>query len=162
MVAPQILEIFGLQSEDYTADDARSFKDAADKLIAGQLDAAFFMSGMPTEAVQRVLASGAGTLLNLDDETRERLTGGIFISGDADDGLGRIELAFQKQVAVADIERKARQGLKNLGIKVANDLEVMEQALAEKIISQEEGQKMRDAYEATLNALAVDDFLLRE
>jgi acyl-CoA dehydrogenase len=95
-------------------------------------------------------------------ETRERLTGGIFISAEADDGLNRIELAFQRQVAVADIEKKARQGLKNLGIKVANDLEVIEQALAEKILSPDEGQKLREAYEETLKALAVDDFLLRE
>lgn len=94
-------------------------------------------------------------------ETRERLTAGIFISGEADDGLNRIELAFQKQVAIADIENKARAGLKDLGLKVANDLELMEQALAEKILSPKEVQKLREAYEATLKALAVDDFLLR-
>jgi TRAP transporter TAXI family solute receptor len=76
MVAPRILEIFGLPPEDYRTDDASSFTDVADKFIDGQLDAGFFMSGTPTEAVQRVLESGAGTLLSLDDETRERLTTG--------------------------------------------------------------------------------------
>jgi TRAP transporter TAXI family solute receptor len=76
MVAPGILEIFGLPPEDYTTDDASSFTEAANKFLNGQLDAGFFMSGMPTEAVQRVLEAGAGMLLSLDDETRERLTTG--------------------------------------------------------------------------------------
>ena len=51
--------------------------------------------------------------------------------------------------------------LKALGIKVVNDLELTERVLAEKILSPAEGQKLRGAYEATLNAIAVDDFLFK-
>ena len=45
---------------------------------------------------------------------------------------------------------------------MANDLELIERALAEKILSPEDGQKLREAYEATLKAIAVDDFLFKD
>lgn len=89
---------------------------------------------------------------------RDRLTGGVFISTDDQDRLGRIEQAFQQQARVTDIEKKARQGLKGRGLKPANELELIDMALKEKIIDQNEERQLRVAYEAMLKAIAVDDF----
>ena len=61
-------------------------------------------------------------------------------------------------MAVADIADKARQALKDRQLKPANDLDLIEQGLAEKILSAAEAQKLRAAYNAMLKAIAVDDF----
>ncbi|UCC83863.1 MAG: TAXI family TRAP transporter solute-binding subunit [Gemmatimonadota bacterium] len=74
LVATSILDAVGLSEGEYTADDAMSFAEAAEKLIDGRLSAAFFMAGMPAEAVQTALESGQVEILNLDDSTRETLT----------------------------------------------------------------------------------------
>ncbi len=70
----QVLETLGLAQGSYTADDAASFAEAADRLIRGGLDVAFFAAGTPTEAVQRVLASGRGELVSIEEQARDRLT----------------------------------------------------------------------------------------
>jgi acyl-CoA dehydrogenase len=89
---------------------------------------------------------------------RDRLTGGIFISADEHDGLGRIEQAFELQAGVTDIEKKARNGLRERGFKPINERELIEMAINEKIIDQNEEQQLRAAHEAMLKAIAVDSF----
>jgi TRAP transporter TAXI family solute receptor len=74
LLVTQMLETLGLTEGTYTPDDAGSFAEAADRLIDGRLDVAFFAAGTPTEAVQRALASGRGELLSLDPQARDRLT----------------------------------------------------------------------------------------
>ncbi|MHA2065944.1 MAG: TAXI family TRAP transporter solute-binding subunit [Candidatus Thorarchaeota archaeon] len=74
LITTQILNSIGFSEEDYTADDATQFSQAADRLIGGELDAAFFMAGTPTQAVQRVLESGKFKLLSLEDEFRRQLS----------------------------------------------------------------------------------------
>lgn len=73
LVTMQILKSIGFSEGNYTADDATKFSQAADRLIDGELDAAFFMAGTPTQAVQRALESGECKLLSLDAHARERL-----------------------------------------------------------------------------------------
>lgn len=83
LVTTQILKSIGFSEGDYTADDATKFSQAADRLIDGELDAAFFMAGTPTQAVQRALESGECKLLSLDAHARERLA--------SDGGLGLVK-----------------------------------------------------------------------
>ncbi len=73
MLATRILAAIGLAETDYTADNAASLNEAADRLTEGIVDAAFFASGTPTEAVQRALGTGQVRLLSLDPATRDRL-----------------------------------------------------------------------------------------
>jgi TRAP transporter TAXI family solute receptor len=87
MLAARILAAIGLSEGDYAPDDAASHNEAADRLNDGTLDAAFFASGTPTEAVQRALGSGEVELLSLDRATRERLT-----EGDGELGLSEAEI----------------------------------------------------------------------
>jgi TRAP transporter TAXI family solute receptor len=83
MVTTQILKRIGFPKGDYTPDDATKFAQAADRLVNGELDAAFFMAGTPTQAVQKALESGECKLLPLDGHIRERLA--------SDGGLGLVE-----------------------------------------------------------------------
>ncbi len=75
--AKQILETVGLSGESYTTDDALddlSFAEAAKRLKEDKLDAAFFMAGTPTAAVEKALKSGECELLSLDPKTLASLT----------------------------------------------------------------------------------------
>lgn len=74
MITTQILKSIGFSEGNYTADDATKFAQAADRLIVGELDAAFFMAGTPTVAVETALKSGECELLNLDPNTLASLT----------------------------------------------------------------------------------------
>jgi TRAP transporter TAXI family solute receptor len=77
--------------DDYNEIEANSsFEDAADKLINEELDAAFFMAGTPTEAVQKALASGDCELLGLDPNT--------LISKEQDSDLGLDEHEIREEV----------------------------------------------------------------
>jgi TRAP transporter TAXI family solute receptor len=51
------------------------YDEASSMLVSGELDAAFFVAGTPTEAVQRALESGKCTLLDLEN-VRERILEG--------------------------------------------------------------------------------------
>jgi TRAP transporter TAXI family solute receptor len=74
ILAMNILEVIGFSEEKYTIDDAVSYDDAADRLIHGDLDAAIFASGIPTEAVIKALDSGHCKLLSLLEDVQKRLT----------------------------------------------------------------------------------------
>lgn len=95
MLAIHILESAGLSDGDYTVDDAKSYAEAAEKLINEKLDAAIYTAGIPTEAVRKALESGAGKLLSLDSHTRQKLT-----KSDLDFGLVETQISanyYQKQ-----------------------------------------------------------------
>ncbi len=72
LVAETVLAALGLTEADFTPDhQSRSLDQAADALLAGDLDAGFFASGMPTMAVRRVLESGRFKLLDLPQHPGE-------------------------------------------------------------------------------------------
>ena len=73
MVVEQVLGMVGVSVESLDIDSSRSFTEAAEALVAGRLDAAFFVAGTPTEAVELTLESGVGELLSLSEETQRLL-----------------------------------------------------------------------------------------
>ena len=68
-VAARVLDALGLSEErgDFSSVDVDSFQSAAEGLEKETIDAAFFVSGKPTTAVQNALASGTCRLLDLSD-----------------------------------------------------------------------------------------------
>ena len=76
LVATKILEAAGLPAGSYKADAATSYADASSKLIDGTLEAAFIVSGMPTDAVSTAMETGRCGFLSIDSGIQERLTGG--------------------------------------------------------------------------------------
>jgi TRAP transporter TAXI family solute receptor len=73
-IAKQILKTVELSEESYTTDDALSFAEAAKRLKEDKLDAAFFMAGTPTVAVETALKSTKCELLSLEPNTLASLT----------------------------------------------------------------------------------------
>ncbi len=88
---------------------------------------------------------------------RDALTQGIFICQNADDAVGRMETAFAKVVASEPLEQAIR---KATGVRIEPfDYEgPVNAALEAGVISEMDAQLIREAMEATRDAIAVDDF----
>lgn len=104
------------------------------------------------------LSHKAARILLSDDDNRNRLTRGIYTGKKMDDRTGRIEVAFEKVLKATDAERKLKDAM-HIGVLKKQPIEpLLEQALRLSIINNNEVILMKDAYEATRNAIMVDEF----
>ncbi len=91
--------------------------------------------------------------------TRDRLSQDIFLTDDASDPMGRLEYALQKVLAAEKAERKLRDAMRiGLVSNVRDFDQVIADAIRQKIIDQDEADKISAAHDATLNAISVDEF----
>jgi acyl-CoA dehydrogenase len=104
------------------------------------------------------LNHACAALLMAPGETRERLTRGIYISGDDSDATGRMEAAFLAAVQRDTIEEKIRKAGK-AGRKSLGDLGAL---VREGIITQAEADGLTTANRTIRDAIDVDDFAASE
>jgi len=100
------------------------------------------------------LSHAAAQLILSPGETRERLTSGIFISKDRNDGTGLMETAFAAAIGRDVIEDKLKQAGKT-GRKALADLDAL---VAEGTLSRDEATLLNQANEVIRRAIQVDDF----
>lgn len=93
---------------------------------------------------------------------RDRHTDGTFVSDDVDDPLGRLEYALRLTHETEPIERRLRDAVKAGRLEKASPARLVEQALAEQIISQDEAQRLEQAEAARYAAIEVDSFTNEE
>lgn len=89
---------------------------------------------------------------------RDRITDGIFIGKDADDITGRMEVTLQKMMVAEPIDAKVQKALRKRQISGLLFDEVVNNAVAASIITEEEATILRDFEEARKDALATDEF----
>jgi len=122
------------------------------------LRAVLFPLGKPYAPPQDRLVGQLAHLLLTDNPARDRLTAGIYINNDPNDSTGRIETAFNAVLQAAPIETKLRlaqkQGLLNKGIVES----ILKEALSKNIITAAEAELIKQAEQARLIAISVDDF----
>lgn len=105
------------------------------------------------------LGHQAARLLLEPSATRDRLSQDIFLTDDANDPMGRLEYALQKVLAAEKAERKLRDAMRiGLVSNVRDFDQVIADAIRQKIIDQDEADKISAAHDATLNAISVDEF----
>ena len=97
-------------------------------------------------------ARACAELLMTPSDTRDRLTRGVFL-GNPGDGVDLVEQAFIK---VSETE-EARDKMKRGGIRALNRKSI-DDALDQRLISDEEAEKLRAAAEAVDMAIQVDHF----
>ena len=99
----------------------------------------------------------ANSLQQLGDQ-RERLTKDTFISSNPEDGLARLENAFQAIVKTAPIAKKLSMAIKSntLPKKPINFL--IEMAYEKNVIDAAEKELLKDAEAKRLDAIQVDSF----
>ncbi|MCW9014827.1 MAG: acyl-CoA dehydrogenase [Gammaproteobacteria bacterium] len=97
-------------------------------------------------------------LLLQPSDTRDRLTKGIYWTDDPQDGMGRIEHALKLSLAAENSERKIRDAMRIGLIKQQPVESLLKKAMDLEIIDKDEADKIKAAYDATLNATRVDEF----
>ena len=126
--------------------------------IAWVIRAIIFPTGKPYAPPGDSLIHETAALLLNESSVRDRLTRGIYINDNAGDPTGRIERAFRAVLAAAPVEAKLRQAQKQKQLAKGNIADQIEQALEKSILTQEEAEIIRQAEQARLEAITVDDF----
>ncbi len=91
-------------------------------------------------------------------EQRDRLTKGIYIPEDGEDGLGKLEWAFKLTKQAADVERKIKKAVKKKELPKKKVPALVDLAVEKNIITNEEKDLISKAIAARWDAIQVDDF----
>jgi acyl-CoA dehydrogenase len=97
----------------------------------------------------------AGLLLN-ENDSRDRLTSGVYIS-DEDDASGKVHTAFHLVINSCKAENAVRNALKE-PLTYANHRELVQKAVETGVITEEQATMVRLAQEASRAVIEVDDF----
>lgn len=96
-------------------------------------------------------------LLLSPSAARDRLTRGIYVSGDASDATGRIDHALDYVLRTEAIEKRLREHMKSGELSTAS-LTLYEDAKAKDLITNEEYDLLLEAKAAVRDAIKVDEF----
>jgi acyl-CoA dehydrogenase len=99
-----------------------------------------------------------------DNEFRMKLTEGIYLPPREQQGLGRLEDAYEKVMAARDVERKLRDALRARKIPAPgrNGDGSIGAAVEQGVLTGEEAQRLRAAVSARLDVIQVDAFAAEE
>jgi acyl-CoA dehydrogenase len=90
--------------------------------------------------------------------TRDRLTEGVYVSDEPGDVTGRIEYALETMAAAAPVEEKLRHAAREGRIHVNGQMPDLDAAMQAGIIDTDEAERLRLAWQASLEAIQVDEF----
>jgi acyl-CoA dehydrogenase len=115
-----------------------------------------FPFGLPhTEPSDKIVKAVAQILLS-ENESRDRLTDGVFIS-DRDDATGRVNKAFHLVLEAQAAERAIKNTLKQ-SVNFENYEGLVKRATESGVITEEQATMVRLAQKASALVIAVDDF----
>lgn len=97
-------------------------------------------------------------ILSTPNDTRDRITRMVFKEALEGCPIGRLELAFNKLYAVADLERKVSQAVKKGQLTSLTLLDQIAEAKKAGILDADEAARLTDAEMARQEIIAVDDF----
>jgi acyl-CoA dehydrogenase len=142
----------------------------AQRALAGVLDnlphrpAAWFVRrlvfplGVRDREPDDALGGAVARTLLTDPEARRRLTRDIFIPPADEPGLGRLEAALAKVLAVAPIEARVRDAVRAGRLDPIPERTLAARALAAAVITEAEAKALDDAEAAREDAIQVDAF----
>ncbi len=115
-----------------------------------------FPVGMPYSPPSDQLGKAVAALLLTENESRDRLTSGVYIS-DEDDACGKVHTAFHLVLNSANAESAVKNALKE-HVTYANYKDLVQRAVESGVISEEQASMVRLAQEASRAVIDVDDF----
>ena len=89
---------------------------------------------------------------------RDRLTRDIFVTKDASDPTGVLEVAFEKAVAAEEAERKLDRAIRAGTVRRYHGLDWFAEAVEKGVLSAEEADQLRELEALTARVIAVDHF----
>ncbi len=124
------------------------------RFIMGGWSGINILGGEPSDKTTHEIAS----LMLKQSDQRERFTDGIYISKDPNDGLGRLEQAFQAVHKAEQIDKKIRAAVTAKILAKKKGPQLIEDALAKGVITAAEKQTYLDAEKLRYDAILVDDY----
>jgi len=115
-----------------------------------------FPFGLPCKGPTDVTVKAVARLLLDENEARDRLTDGIYIS-DKDDATGRVHKAFHLVLEAAPAERAIKNALKE-SVNFENYEGLVKRATESGVITEEQATMVRLAQQASAKVIAVDEF----
>ena len=101
------------------------------------------------EVVRQVIEPG---------EVRDRLTRYIYVSTDPNDATGVLEAAFAKAVAAEGAEKKLNRAVRDGRVQRVHGTDWFAEAVKQGVITDAEGQMLRELETLTARVIAVDHF----
>ncbi len=115
-----------------------------------------FPFGPPHKVPSDKTVKAVARILLHENESRDRLTDGIFIS-DSDDATGRVNKAFHLVLEAQAAERAIKNALKQ-SVNFENYEGLVKRATESGVITEEQATMVRLAQKASARVIAVDDF----
>ena len=115
-----------------------------------------FPFGSPHKAPSDKTVKAVARILLSENESRDRLTDGVFIS-DRDDATGRVNKAFHLVLEARTAERAIKNALKQ-SVNFENYEGLVKRATESGVITEEQATMVRLAQKASARVIAVDDF----
>ena len=116
------------------------------------------MSSAPDDRLGKKLAKAVQT----PGEQRDRITEGTFIPKNESDAMAQLEKAFMLSVQAEDVARKIKDAIKAKKLPRQKPATLLEEALAQGIITQEDYKLVERAEAERAEAIRVDSFTLEE
>ncbi len=108
-------------------------------------------------ASDRLAGTVAGLVLK-PGEVRDRLTRHIYVSKDAGDPTGVLEVTMEKVVAAEEAEKKLEKAIRAGTVRRFHGVDWIGDAVAKNVISEDEGALLRDVEALVARVIAVDHF----
>ena len=125
-------------------------------LLGGLARLLVFPLGLPYAGPSDKTVKAVAAILLSENESRERLTEGVFIS-DRDDATGRVNKAFHLVLEAQPAERAIKNALKKT-VNFVNYEGLVRRATESGVITEEQATTVRLAQQASAQVIAVDDF----
>jgi acyl-CoA dehydrogenase len=117
-----------------------------------------FPFGAPHRPAPDRLGHKIVTLALKPGETRDRLTRCIYVSKDERDPTGLLEIVFAKSIEVEEIERKVDQAARRRLVHRYHGIDWISDAVKQNVITDREGDLLRELDALVARVTAVDDF----
>jgi acyl-CoA dehydrogenase len=117
-----------------------------------------FPLGNPYRPAPDYLGHRAVKLLLDAPEVRDRLTRYIYVSKDPDDPTGLLEVTLKKAVAAEEAEKKLERAIRAGTLRRYHGIDWIGEAMAKGIVTESEGQQLRELEALTARVIAVDHF----
>ncbi len=91
-------------------------------------------------------------------EARDRLTRYIYVSKDPNDPMGLLEVTLEKVIAAEEVERKLERAIRAGTVRRFHGLDWIGEAVTKGVLTQAEGDMLREVERLTARVIAVDHF----
>ena len=117
-----------------------------------------FPLGSPTARRATRWANRVAKLVLDAPEVRDRLTRHIYVSNDLEDPTGLLEVTLKNVIAAEEAEKKLERAIRAGTIRRYHGIDWIGEAMAKGIVTESEGQQLREVEALVARVIAVDDF----